>query len=490
MGMAMDTAMAQKVIRSSVYLLGIIASFNILSAELEVTPSVEGDVIYTDNVDLVSEDLTNSEITTISGSLDVQAQGNDGNLSLNYELKKLFYSYDSEKDELYNTLDFSVDKTLSRTGFRVDGGASISNIAQSVVEYARDDLVAGNTIESRNVEAGISFQSNPNGAADFYTRTSGSITNNEDSTGDYSSYQTEMSFGNGNSINDYFWSSDYTYRANVGRESSETSEFQELSLELGVQPVHGYSPFIRGYFEDYSGEDADQNADSSSFGPGLRFYWQKESYIEVSYDFDVGGENEDYWRGALFLNPTSRTSLEFDYKKRFYGDAYDFSLSHRNRRLTNTISYNEEITNYDRTYYLEGDDIGELRLSRTFSWLSSLQLRRTTASLELSAEKQEAVNETSTSSDIQSYGSDVSIEYKLSRQTTFLASFEFDYYQFEEQELEEQEDYYRIWEIGLERSFAEDLFVQFNLVHQNKSSSTSGSEYKENRVSINLRKQL
>lgn len=492
MGMAMDTAMERKITKRDACLASIlfVTHFSIAAAELEVTPNVEGKVTYTDNVDLSESDKDSGTVTTLAAGIEIKAKGNDGNLSLDYQADQQFYSYDSSKNELFNTLSFNADKGISQTGLKLDVSASIKNISRAIDKQANDDLISGDTIESINAESGVSFQSNKRGLSDFYTRISGAVTDNEDDIGDHDSFSTKVTYKNGQGMKDYFWLMDYSYQTNVGKDDNDRSESHELEEKIGTRPISGFGPFLRLFYEEYKSDGNSDEFTSATWGPGLRYYWHKNSYAELSYDFAIDDDSRDYWRGALFFKPTTRTVLDFDYTRRFYGDAYDFSLSHRNRRVTNIINYTEEIITYDRPNFIGGDDIDELTLSRKFSWETKMALRRTTASLKLSADDQESVRGTSQNRDRQIYGALVSLDYRLSRKTTTSASFNFDSYEFEKENQSNQNDYYRSWSLGLDHKLVNDLSMEIKFDYKSKSSSVSETGYVENRVNFSVRKQL
>ena len=48
----------------------------------------------------------------------------------------------------------------------------------------------------------------------------------------------------------------------------------------------------------------------------------------------------------------TRTVLEASFSERFYGDSYGLNLSHQNKRLTNTISYVEDIQTFTRNNFV------------------------------------------------------------------------------------------------------------------------------------------
>ncbi|MDV7102890.1 TIGR03016 family PEP-CTERM system-associated outer membrane protein [Vibrio sp. TH_r3] len=488
----MDTAtdMVGKTRRHNVFLVGIIStlvSYNLSAADVKMSPFVESGITFTDNVDLTSSNKQSSEILTLTAGIDVSVDGNDGNLLLAYQANQLAYSHDSNENELYNQLTFSADKGLFNTGFAVDAVASIDNVARSILDDASNDIYTGETVETKSFDTGLSYQSNPAGIVDLYSRLSAGMYAYDDGEGDYSAYNAVVDFTEGERVKDYFWQLNYSGTRNIGKESSTRSSLQTLDQELGIQRGKGLSPFVRSYYEKYTSEASDETTEFSSWGIGLRYYIHDDSYVEFSRDFALDDESDDYWQGAVHLNPNQRTSLDFEYTNRFYGDAYEFNLSHRSRRLTNEISYTEEVKNYDRDIFIDGESIEELTLERQLAWTSTLNLRRSTFSVEINGGKTTPINESSTNSDTLRYGSSIELSHNLTRKMSISSSFTYDYYQFDQDVSNPQKDYYRTWDLGLSRQFARDFSMDVTLTHQDKSSSEDDG-YKENKIDLSVRK--
>lgn len=491
---AMDMAVVRNARRSSVWLIGFIASINVtncnvLAAEVEFTPSISSGVIYTDNVDLSATNEQSSEIFTITPNIKSQIKGNNGSLTLDYQFQQLLYSHDSDDNERYHTLSFSADKGISGTGLTLNTSAEIENIARSVSNNANDDVVTGDTIESKSFEAGISFKSNPSGWADLSADITGSITDNEDDIGDYTSFDGTLNFENGTGVKDYFWSVDYDYTTNLATDNSDRTESHELEQRIGLQQINGFSPLMRWYYEEYRGQ-RERSRDSFYWGPGLRYYWHRDSYLELGYDFSPNDENDNAWRGEVNINPTSRTLIKFEYNHRIYGDAYEFLLKHENRRLSNSISYTEDLSSYNRDNFVEGNRIEEFTLRKVLEWESILQLRRSSATLKLRTNQNETSNVASDNLDSEGYGSTIELTRQISRRTSVTASFDYDYYEFEEQAARDKEEYYRDWSLGVEHEPTENWSLSVDVSRINKSSTENTSEYNENRAELEVKVQL
>ncbi len=489
----MDTAMVQRIRinRICLFVSALLVTHISLAADVKVTPRVETDFTYTDNVDLTASDEQSSEVTSLIAGIEIQADGNDGNLSLDYQIKQLLYSYNSDKNELYNELSLSADKGLfSTTNIRGNVSASITNVARNIRSNASTDVTTADTVESRNVDIGLSYQSNPSGIIDLFTSLDGSVTSNDDSVGNNNTYNASVIAKQGSAVKTYFWSTNYNYETSVGKKDEDRTESTEINQELGLQQIHGVSSYLHLYYEDYNGQTGNDSADSSSWGPGIKYYFNRRSYVDIGYDFSLSNDNSDFLRGGLHLNPSARTVLDFNYTKRFYGDAYSFSLTHGTKRITNSITYEEEVSNYNRDLYISGNQIEQLSISKTLSWTSSLALRRSTFNLDLSSEKQQSFSGILQNTDVDTYSGELSIDHNLTRSTTVSPGFSYKYYDFSSMGQTIQQDYYRKWNLDLTHDFAHDLSMQFGLSYEDRSSTESSVEYQESRVNINIRKEL
>ncbi|WP_165314145.1 TIGR03016 family PEP-CTERM system-associated outer membrane protein [Vibrio ziniensis] len=490
MGTAM--AMVRRVRINRSYLI-CLAFFNNVgfAADVTVKPRVEAGVTYTDNVDLTASNEQTSEIASFIAGLDIQSTGNDGNASLSYSMEQLYYSNNSDKNGLFHDLKLTADKGLfDQNRFRGNISASISNIASDITNNASSDIVNGNTVESREATVGFSYQTNPAGMVDLNASIYGSVKDYKDNVGNNHSYKGNINFTQGQDIKRYFWTTKYTYQKTIGHSDTNDTESMQLDQEIGLQPIHSLSPYLHLYYEDYSGQTASDSADSSSWGPGIKYYIDRYSYLSLGYEFSLDDDNSDHWRGSVVLQPSDRTNLQFEYTRRFYGDAYNLSLTHSNRRWTNTISYTEEVTNYDRDLYIEGNRIEDLSITKKLAWKSVLELRRTTFNLEIDADNQKAINTLSDDTDVDTYSSELSLNHHLSRKTSFKPSFLYEYYTFQTAGDTYQKDYYRKLSLELKHDFTKDFNASLEFSYKNRSSSNVDREYQENRVYLNVRKEL
>ncbi len=480
MGMVTVTDMASMEIRKTariIVLTTILTVFHVSAEDTKFGVTASSELTYSDNIDLSEDDERSGVVSTWSAGAYSDIQGNDGNLFLKYDIYQTIHSVDSNRNELFNELAFSADKHLYRNNIKIYTDASITNIARSIEDNANADIITGDTIETRNLNLGLSYQSNPRGIVDVYSAISGSVTSNEDDIGDFYSFGTDLLIRNGSSVKNVLWLTDYSFNKNISGNSDNQYYDFRLTQEVGLKSETHISPLIRVYYEGYTEEGEDKLIESGSWGPAVRYYWHDRSYIELGYDFSF--KEEDFWRGSLVLNPTPRTLFEFDYTKRFYGDSYYFSLSHKNKRVTNSIEYSEEVVGFNRRFFVVGDNIEEYRLVKGLNLNSTLDLKRTSFSFEISLLDRKPLSDGNLSDTGESkiYGTKISASHQLTRNTSLSGGFQYDKDVFNSIS---KTNYYRVYDVSLNSQFSKSLSWDFSLEH------TNSSLYNENRANILL----
>ncbi len=456
---------------------GLVAH-NTMAAEVKVSARASTELTYSDNINLSSTGEKHGIVSTWSAGTTSDINGNNGKMSFDYDVYQTIHSVDSDKNELFNELSFLGTKKFHRNNLTLNANASVTNTARSVEDNANADFISGDTIENRTMNAQAIYRTNPRGYFDFYGSVDGSVTSNEDDVGDFYSVGANTVFRNGTAVKDYFWLTDYRYNRNISNDTDNEYYDFNLQQELGLQPIKGFSPFIRVYYEGYARKDGDGVNDSGSWGPAIRYYWHKRSYIELSYDFSF--KDRDFWRGAFRINPTPRTLVEFDYTRRFFGDAYDFSLTHQIKKLKNSIQYTEEVTAFDRTFFVEGEDIEEYQLSKKLSANSTVALKRSSITLEVHTLERTPLEDNDEIGKRKFYGGTISASHRLSSKSTLNGSYQYDRNVFNSNERGHDIDYYRIYDISLVNQLSESISWDVSLRHSNNSG------YDENRANMKL----
>ncbi len=491
----MDTAtdMRIKIALSRVCLALLACGYSVagVAADVNVEALVSAEAIHSDNVNR-SADKESGQVFIIGAGLNSTITGNDGELALDYLAQQAIYSYDSDKNQLYHELDFNSRKGLGNSGVSAVLDAGMTTLPNDFSSNPLSDVVSGDLVQQSNVDAGLEFESNPRGWLDVRASARAGLNYYDDErSGDSQRYSGNLSVNNGSKAKTWFWdlSSNYVYRE--ARDSDQATESVKYKGELGLQQIRGWSPFVRGVGESYfQGVQANNDlGEQESWGPAVRYYPSRNSYLELSYNFTRDdNDNDDYVGAALSWAPTSRTTLYAEYGQRFFGDAYEFLFQHRKRRLTTSISYNEEPVSFDREFFTDGDDITQLSLRRSLSASVSLALKRTTYTFSGRHVRQKRLSGDQINSENINYGVGLSISHQLTRDWTARVGADYDRYELENQTVEQQDDDYYRFNIGFDQRIAEELFLVYSYAFSDRASNVSSSEYQENRLSVQLRK--
>ncbi|WP_438863367.1 TIGR03016 family PEP-CTERM system-associated outer membrane protein [Neptunicella sp.] len=91
--------------------------------------------------------------------------------------------------------------------------------------------------------------------------------------------------------------------------------------------------------------------DQTSYGAGLEWFVADNRYITITYnriEKSLNDQQQNYLGLDAKWALSSRTSIDANYGKRFYGDSYAFNLIHSTRDIRTSIGYEESITSFSR----------------------------------------------------------------------------------------------------------------------------------------------
>ncbi|MBT1064822.1 hypothetical protein KJY73_14615 [Bowmanella sp. Y26] len=110
--------------------------------------------------------------------------------------------------------------------------------------------------------------------------------------------------------------------------------------------------------EGLSGGVSDQSISSTSYGGGLE--WRRDSgrFVGVTYNKFKHEDRESNYVGFDINWPLStRSAVQASYDKRFFGDNYNFSLTHNSRSLRTRMGYDKGFTSYSRLQLVPGQPV-------------------------------------------------------------------------------------------------------------------------------------
>jgi len=527
--MVMDMALNKKAFAAIVF---AIVSANTLAGEWQFKPDFVLDETYSDNVNLSVNNNTSSLVSRTG----IQLNSTFSSKKLEFTLasKSLYrmYSHDHDKDNDFHTLNTSFRLKLAPKGLVFIGSATISNQARNSSSNALADVISGDTARVENYSSGLEYTIE-NSAVLLNSRIQYQTTISEDNIGERDGYTVQFTTINGSSARHIYWegTSGFSSYTNQGRDG----ELFTGEIKLGLITNYKISPFLR-YFDETNEGDLFNNSsslESDAYGGGLRWLITPKLLLDISYntpagtqlDFD-GEELEDYTAASIRWEPSQRTQLTIDYGQRFYGESYGLNFAHKNKRLTNKVSYSEEVKAFTRNNYesvalgafwcpqgqiidtsscfvnndenINFDDYQLINLSefvlvedqalslnKQLSWSSTLALPRTTFSLSISSLSRENLN---TRIEDENQSASFSIKRKVSGKSNLQLSLEYTENHRSLKQDNEQQDRYRRYSLEYDKSLNSRLTVTLGLSHLNRSSTTQSFNYEEDRVYLKLRK--
>ncbi|MFB0981968.1 MAG: TIGR03016 family PEP-CTERM system-associated outer membrane protein [Alteromonadaceae bacterium] len=527
--MVMDTAVNKK--KLAVALIAVLSA-NTSAGEWEFTPQLIIDETYSDNVTLAIDDQTSSLVSQTGLSLSTLFSSKKLEFSLNSRSVYAMYSHDHDTDDDFHTVDSTFRLKLAPNGLALTGSAAISNQSRNNARNALADIVSGDTVRVETYNAGIEYVID-NSAFLINSRVQYLTTQSQDGLGEREGYNANFQSKNGTSARHIYWdlsvnSADYTNRGIDGK-------LFKGEVKLGLITDYKITPFLRYYDETNEGDLTDNSSslESDSYGGGLRWLISPRLLIDLSYNTPTGtqldlegNEQEDYTAATIKWQPSQRTQLKIDYGQRFYGESYGFDFTHKNKRLTNTLSYVEEVRAFTRNNYetvalgsfwcpqgdvpdastcfinnnenIDFDDYQlvnlndfilqedfALSLNKALNWSSTLQLSRTTFDLTVTSSMRENLN---TRTEDENHRASFSITRKVSGKSNIQLKLEYNDDHRSLKQINERQDRYRRYSIEYDKSLNSEFTVKLGLTHLNRSSTTQSFNYEEDRITLKLSK--
>lgn len=501
-----------------------------LAGEWTFVPSLGFTETFSDNVELTKQEQTSSFVSQLIFGFDANFQSKDALISFSGTETLAAYSHNSDLNDDFQTMQLEGLFSLWSSGPQLIISSDISNVSQSNSNNSLADLVSGDTVQRQIHSAGLQYNiQNSHHILDssiIY-----SVTESEDNIGDSNGYTAILNSKNGNAARAIFWQ--ITGNFSNLKNNSLQGENYSLESKLGAITSWRLNPFVRYYNERITGNIPATNPDTTpSWGPGVQWLATKNFTLDVSYNYvQEGNDNsDDYLAANVDWQPSARTSLKAGYNQRFFGDSYNFELTHQTKRLKNLIYYTETIEIFDRYSYQEeksGDfwclspvsqdtassdclsaaqppsdttnyqlvafnnlvpvENNEFTLNKRLLWTSTLNLSRTSFKFTASTREREALS----THIIDDY---ITADFKISRKTSarsaldFLVSYSENTFDKNNPNGSRQKDIYKSISTTYSRELASSLSAFFTLRFLDRESSVIDRTYNEVRASINITK--
>ena len=188
-------------------------------------------------------------------------------------------------------------------------------------------------------------------------------TNYSDTSVDASANENPGLDGNNFSASSRIYSAKYismlTFDFGVNYNNTVRSNFSNfkstvISGNVRLQLYDQLKLVLQGSDENYDADFETQsggrtNLDSSSYGAGFAWLNKDNDGIELTYNRLEEANNTTEFVGVNINWAFSpRTTIDMNYGKRAYGDAYELNFKYQLKSFRSQLSYNEEITSYAR----------------------------------------------------------------------------------------------------------------------------------------------
>jgi len=139
----------------------------------------------------------------------------------------------------------------------------------------------------------------------------------------------------------------------TSRTDSQNFKSTTVQGNFGFPIINKVDFIVTANLEEYDSGNTvisnSSNIDTTSYGAGLKWKPRNERSLSLTYNQLEEDDNRTKFVGVnLAWAFTSRTALNFDYGKRFFGDAYSLDFKHSLKSLRTSVSYSEDVTTFSR----------------------------------------------------------------------------------------------------------------------------------------------
>ncbi|MGB2741756.1 MAG: TIGR03016 family PEP-CTERM system-associated outer membrane protein [Cognaticolwellia sp.] len=531
--------MAQKTKFSAIFIALVYSNFS-FSGDWTFDPSAIINETYSDNVGLTTNNKQSSLVSQTGINIDSTYQAQHAIFNFSSESSYAFYSHNHELDNDFHTVASDLRIQLWPNGITLFGSANISNQSRNGSRNSLADIVSADTTQVETYRGGVDYNIK-NSVFIINSSLGYTLTSSQDNIGEREGVVASLSSTNGTGARHIFWELDHSYQEL--KNNNQTGKLSESEIKLGLITEYNINPFIRYYNEDNSGDlnNPNRSIESNSYGLGVRWLISPRLYIDTSYNNPIGNkldidgdEQKSYVNAAFSWQPSPRTRLSANFSERFYGNSYGLNLSHRNRRLTNTISYVEDVQTLTRNnfasniigfYFCPNNDLTQLdeclisdgsniipdnpndpndqgyqifpiqdftlvednvfSLNKTLNWNSTLALPRTTFDVNVNRQRRDNLetrieDETSTAS--------FNIKRKISGRSSLSLALTYNETNLQINTEFERIDRYRRYQLSFEKSLNSALSFDLSVSYLNRSSDNLTQNYQEGRIGAKITK--
>ncbi|MFT2090376.1 hypothetical protein [Paraglaciecola sp. 2405UD69-4] len=335
----------------------IFTSIQLESKELEI----KGELTTTGYVYQTETDTQKSEVNQVAAitpSATAIYSSKHINMSATAEHVKVErFSGDVGVNESYTEFSYNgssafIDNALTLS---IRGQESYRVINQEQ-DYVSDKVLAsGDLTKFNNTVATLNFITPNPEYIGLSTQTRYSETTSEQSLEselglDSSNRSVTATIFQGTKVENINWNLSTIYN-DISRSSFQDYSSTLMNGFIGIPVSQNMSVIFQGSSSTYDVDTdslvARTNLDTTSYGAGLEWQPMEDRSVSITYNQLKEGDNNISYLGlGLDWAFSSRTALNFNYDKKFYGDAYSIDFSHNLKFFRSSLAYSEQVTSF------------------------------------------------------------------------------------------------------------------------------------------------
>ncbi len=442
--------------------------------EIEFSPALTVGTGYSDNIELDHTNEKSSAYVRVTPSVQFKKEGARVKSQLDYNVTGLFYTSESDLNDVQHRLFANVESELIKHSIFLDLNATVSQQLLDSSRNSSSDGISG----SENLTETYTYGFSPYWEKkwqDFASSTlrynydeviySGSSSNGQNSGGDDSKQnRLSLDIESGTAFTQYFWNFNYAYN-DTSYDVNRSTRSETYRAVLGYHYSRRLDfTFTTGY-EDYNDGR------------------------------DDGGTG---WRAGFIWDPSPRNHLEVEAGHRFFGNTYLMDFTHRGRLFTWNINYNDsivdtrsQIINNNNSQQENPDNIivpltnftAQYYLSRRFSGDVSYTHKKSTVRLGVFNERRYFTD--SDKKDETDTGINLSWNLNVGRRTNMTTRVSWD--KLEDLQINNTQDR-REFSWSLSRTLTPTMTGFLTISHRENDADIHFDEYTENSISLNVTK--
>lgn len=290
-------------------------------------PNVGASATYTDNANSSATNPEDALILTVTPGFSLRSEGSRRvQASLQYGLTAVSRFGEDSSDDLYHRLSAVGKAELVEDFLFIDGSANISQELISLLGPTADAETNDSnrsTVGTYSISPYIQQRLGTFANALVRYTASGAIFENN-SSADSSVNSLAAGLSSGTRFNDLSWALDYSIRKAENRNATATAANSDTTFERASATV-GYA--LTRKFRVFGTVGQDWN-----------------DYLSTT---ETDGS---FYSAGFGWSPTRRTSVEASAGKRYFGDTFSVSGSHRTRMTRWTVRYYEDVSDISQQF--------------------------------------------------------------------------------------------------------------------------------------------